>query len=422
MSSFRSQFKATPLAVIDAAEAEVEAIIGSSDSTYARFHELKHGDNRFRIYPAHPSQEKSYTFYELMSVVYLPRMVQKYDNNQPVTMDGNPVLEEKQRPVFNAKVHGNSKQDIVEAYIEGVKSWAKENIPSEAKRKEYLAPLSFEKGKSFGLSYDNSFIVYADKIVGDVRTFGRLQLKTSVKNQLNNLASMQDQSKGPISTDPFTDPDDGIAININYNKQATTSSQYYTVGLYMPLKPGSGGQITLYPLSDEHLERFMLFKPLRDEYRNVYTRTDFDHALKGLQLFDKKHGLNYFNTPEFVDLVTEYSQEWPVEGSNPQSYTPAPEQAAPVTRTSIPTPPPAPKAEPFTRKAEPTSQVNDGGTDDDLPFSKEEPTVQETVVSPPQEGPIVDQASGFVYPEGVTPDSREGKKLLMMHKLNLGKK
>ncbi|MBJ7436143.1 MAG: hypothetical protein JHC54_10505 [Acinetobacter sp.] len=64
------------------------------------------------------------------------------------------------------------------------------------------------------------------------------------------------------------------------------------------------------PVPDEWLNELSKQESLEAIYVNTYTRKDFETAVKGLQLFDKKHGYGVFENPKWVEILEEYSNQF----------------------------------------------------------------------------------------------------------------
>lgn len=337
----RNKFRPTPLTVMkekDRTDSEKAGI--KNNITVPDYHKIEHGKNFFRIYPAHPSTDgKIQTFFEMKSGAYLPMLLPKFEKGEMVMENGAPVLEERKKFVFNALVHGPDgvKKDLIQEYIALANKIAKEHFTDEKKRKEFLEPFQYKKNVvGSGLMIDNKWIVYCDKIEGEKRTLGRLEFGMAVRQALNDIIRREDDGESTINVDPFTDPDDGRAIVIDYNSKAERPQDYYSVGLYAPLVKGGGGQIKLFPLTDEDLEEFMKYEPLSKMFRNVYTRRDFDFALQGITYFDNKFSLGIVETEEFLAIAEEISSWYPETGTADQSVNDVDDRASKPVSTPAP--------------------------------------------------------------------------------------
>jgi len=290
MTVDRSKLKATPTQNIKSQESEVKNII-YNDGERTPYVKIKPGTNKLRIFPAHPGTS-SFTY--PYSRWWLPKMV-TYEKN------GEEVTEMKKRPVWNAKIHGNAKQDIVEEYVKFVTQLLTDTIDDEKELEDKLKDLTHWKK---GLKAKYEWIAYVNQYIGGKKHFGFWTYTPGIKKKLNELAITEDDADEPISVDPFTDPDDGKAIIVKYDPNAERAQDKYKVNIEF-----RGN----YALTDDEIEQFLKLKSLEEQFVNVYRRRDFDLAVEGLQLFDEQNNFGAFEHDEWLAIVEKLQQEWPAD-------------------------------------------------------------------------------------------------------------
>lgn len=290
-NDLRKQLKATPVSAIKKQEKEVNNTKYQNDREKDNWLKIENGSNKIRIFPAH---KESTTFYYPFSKWWLLREITK-------EVDGEEVVKIEKRPVWNAKIHGGSKKDIVEEFVKFTKNILREEITDDAEYKIAEEKLTHWKT---GLTCKHDWVCYANKYNGTSKDFGLLTFSNAVRNKINELAISDDSADNIISTDPFTDPDEGKAIVITYNEKETIPSNKYKATIEF-----RGN----YSLEDKEIEDFMKLESLAKKFTNVYKKRDFDLALQGLQLFDSENGYGIFELPEWLSIVEELQKEWPEE-------------------------------------------------------------------------------------------------------------
>ena len=293
--SLRKSFKATPIAQIKNQEENVKNSIYNSEG--AKYLSIDEGSNKFRIYPAHPDSK---SFIYPVSRWWLKREI-------TYNKDGKEVTEVVNKPVFNAKIHGNSGKDIVDEYLKFAKRKLAETIDDVDELEE-----AYEKFTHWqhGIRLNTQWAVYADKIKGDSSEFGLLTISNTIKNKLNELAITEDDDEEPITTDPFTDPDDGKAIIVKYDKNEQDAKNRYKVNIEYKKN---------YSLTDEQLETFSEQKSLASLYDNVYSKRDFDLAIECLKYFDTVNGYGFITDDEFIEIIEELSEQYPEQETEENS-------------------------------------------------------------------------------------------------------
>lgn len=318
--AFRNQFIPTPIATQQSQDEVAKQHQYGNNSGYTDILKILPGPNIFRIYPAHPDTDGSYS--QILKQVYLPIMKEERGPDKKVLINpktGQPLMKEGMKSVFDSRLHGATKKDIVDEYCKFAASMANEMFPGDqVKQKQYLMPVTgspFQAGgnQEFkGIQYQVSYIAYAEKILpGDKREFGRLQYKNAVRKRFLDLSFIESTSS-PLGYDPFSGPDDGRAVCVTFDK-GQQPADMYKVDFYAPMIPGTNGQIQLFPISDESLEAFMKLKSLFELYVGSYKRSDFEIALDALSYFDNKYGFKIFEEPAFISVVEELNEYYPQE-------------------------------------------------------------------------------------------------------------
>lgn len=274
----RSKFKSTNIDTLKQQEEEISSKVrrGGGGKDWLS---IDNGANKFRIFPGHPDTS---SFIYPRTVHWLPR---KWKDG-----DGNEKIDNK--PVFNARVHGNLEKDIVEEYYK----FAVEKLTNEYDNEDNLQErIDIMTHWKTGILSRTEWVCYAKKMSGNSSSYGLLQITNGVKEKLNEIAITEDPDE-VIETDPFTDPDNGKAIIITKNKDAEDPKDYYKVTLEFR------GD---YSLSDDELEWLLENESLESMYVGSYTRRDFELQLEGLEIYDNKHEFGLFSDPAWIDIVEE---------------------------------------------------------------------------------------------------------------------
>lgn len=311
----RSKFKATPLNKLEEQDKE-QSEKRNFGFDGVKFLSCETGDNLIRIYPCHPDGPGE-SFAEPKTVNFLEVRVPKKENGKVI--DGE--FETKNKPIFNAKVHGNYEKDLVEEYISFAKTVVIPELYPEKKDRDlaWNKVIGYKSGNKFvpGIKPIDTWCMYAEKYGGKNSGFGILEVKRSVVNKLREEAAKLIGSDQTVMPDPYTDPDEGVRAIITYNPDEELIENYYKVRLEMK-KEGLNFSLVPTPLSDEELESFMKLDSLHKKYRNAYKRSDFEYQLEGLKRFDEKIGLQVFAYDAWLDICEEISNMIPEdEPENP---------------------------------------------------------------------------------------------------------
>lgn len=245
---------------------------------------INNGINYFRFFPP-KLEEKRSNFFVVKGVHWLPFLK---DDEDYVN-----------KPIFNARIHSNRERDLIETYISFVKEQVR-SITDSSERERILAIFKSYKTNP-GMSL--SFIAYATEYKKDDKGYrkrGELEFKTSVKDGIISFFDeIEEESDGPISLDPITDPEDGLVIKIKYNKDARKSSDYYNT---------TATKIEL-PMTEEDFDWLEAQESLEEKYGNAYAYSDFELALSGLENFEEKFDLDFLEMEEFEEVIAELKEE-----------------------------------------------------------------------------------------------------------------
>lgn len=278
MTNLRSQLKATSIKQLQKQVDAENEMVGTGSST--EYLNLEDGKTiKIRIFPAHPGQEE---FYVAKKCYWLTFNTDDGDTRRGTVLD--------------SKVHGGTKWDVVEEYVK----WAKKHIGNDAEKLEALVG---NGPKSNSLNPQYSWLCYADRVNGDNQLKAKLwEFKKMVRDAMNKLAFSEDEDE-VIEVDPFTDPDEGLPINVTYRKNPNKKKgeNYYEVAF--PKK------VSARPLTDEEIEYFMTLKPL-SEVIYKYGMRDFERALEGLQNFDEDNEIGLFDDDDWLEHLEEIKAQY----------------------------------------------------------------------------------------------------------------
>ena len=306
-NSLRSQLKATSIKRLQKQIDADNEMVGTGSST--EYLNLEDGKTiKIRIFPGHPGQED---FYIAKKCYWLGFR----------TDDG----EERRGTVLDSKVHGGTKYDVVEEYVK----YAKKFIGNDADKLEALVGTG---PKSNSLNPQYSWLCYADRVNGDDQLRAKLwEFKKMVRDAMNKLAFSEDEDE-VIEVDPFTDPDEGLPINVTYRKNPNKKKgeNYYEVAF--PKK------VSARPLTDEEIEYFMSLKPL-SEVIGKYGMRDFERALEGLQNFDEDNEIGLFEDDAWLEHLEEIKAQYDADDEEDE----APKKKTAPKKTAVKKTAPAPE-------------------------------------------------------------------------------
>jgi hypothetical protein len=298
----RSKFKAAPISAMKKLDGDLGQRRGYANYERVGYHIIDDGDNKFRIYPAHPDCPDG-VFWHPKSTAFLSLETELRDK------DGEPTgeTEIKRRPVYTSDVHGPpdlSGKDLIKMYIEFAKIQFEKMFETEEEQKT-AADIMYNWRT--GISPKLTWIMYADKYdTKGQKSLAFLELGNGVKKKVNDLASEMDTGDSPIAVDPFTDPEDGIALIIT--KQGEKLATSYKVDFDKTKKGKFNVELNPTPLTDEDLEKFLKFEPLHKRYKNNFRRKDFELQKEGLMRFDTENEFFFFENEEWIGIVEDMQE------------------------------------------------------------------------------------------------------------------
>lgn len=325
-NSLRSQLKATSIKRLQKQIDADNEMVGTGSST--EYLNLEDGKTiKIRIFPGHPGQED---FYVAKKCYWLSFR----------TDDG----ETRRGTVLDSKVHGGTKWDVVEEYVK----YARKFIGNDADKLEALVGSG---PKSNSLNPQFTWLCYADRVNGDDQLRAKIwEFKKMVRDAMNKLAFSEDEDE-VIEVDPFTDPDEGLPINVTYRKNPNKKKGENFYEVAFPKK------VSARPLTDEEIEYFMGLKPL-SEVVNKYGMRDFERALEGLQNFDEDNEIGMFDDEAWLEHLEEIKAQY--DADEDEDDTPKKKTAAKKTTVK--------KASPA-----PEEDEEDDEEDDDAEEEEDEP-------------------------------------------------
>jgi hypothetical protein len=240
-------------------------------------HKLETGINKFRFYPAHKGEP---SFFKMYGSHW-----GKIDGD-----GGEPVS----RKVPDGKMHGGLSADPIEAYILLCQQTLDGADEVDVKK---LAALTNNKS---GLQCKIKWAAWADKLVDGKPVFDLFEFTKTVREAIRK-ESIIDDAEEAIEVDPFTDPDDGKMMIIDYNGAAKKANQYYK-GIRLAKAPT--------PLTDEQVEHFVTkVKPLSQLTQFTYTEKNFETALEIVKYFDETEEVNLFDSDEYQEIIAKLRKE-----------------------------------------------------------------------------------------------------------------
>lgn len=293
MAFDRSKYKAATVSANKEAAQAAAAFTGSSKGS--DFFSIQEGVNIFRMLPPHPKDGERGVSIQPLCKTWMEVMVQQKDSEGNLTGQS----ERLKRPLYNSRMHGGTKKDLIEEYITFATAHVNAEIKDVAEAKRRLAPIygarvsgKWIPGIRYGVSYA-MYVLQGEKI-------GRLEVFSNIRDRLEEL-NIDDELGKPLSTDIFSDPNEGVSFIIT----KSGSDVVVAKRTYSP-KHGTYDQWReKEKVSDEALEQFESMPSLMELYTGVYGRSEFERALEALQYFDTKHGYGVFSQEAWLDIVEE---------------------------------------------------------------------------------------------------------------------
>jgi len=294
MAFDRNKYKPAATADLKSKEEEVNDKIFSGGMNFIKFLSVKTGTNKLRIFPAHTGT-KGNIWIQPKTTSWLPQEIEEKDE------DGKKSKKIARRPIFNSRIHGGTRKDLVEEYITFVINQQKEKFGDDKEGLEKaIKPILNWK---VGIKPQTTWVAYVKRVLMDgTAEYGRFEFTIGTKNQLNAIAATEDEDEA-ITTDPFTHPDDGKMVKLVYDPEKKGGDKYAATIMYK----------TDAPLSDEELQDFEndKIRSLEELYVNSFQRSDFGKQLTGLEIFDNENGYEAFTHDDWLDIVEEIDKYYP---------------------------------------------------------------------------------------------------------------
>jgi hypothetical protein len=306
----RSKWKAAKLSS-NLAEKENSKRVFQSYTASTDFHRIEDGTNTFRLLPPHSPEDPSWV---MKAVYWLPAL--KDERNEQGELTGTTVR--GRYPIFDSRIHGGTRQDLVDEFIKLARGFAYKKAPKE-EAKQLLYPITGYRDKrgtwNPGISVSRSFIAYATK--GEIKpeNIGLLEVYQADHDKLEELNFLIGDTAGePITVDLLSDPDEGVCFKIirQFNKEANKWDRIVKRDEFIPPRGLRGEALgrameewqESQKIPDEVLEKLGTMKPLREIFVNAYKYRDFQRALEALKYFDEETlKLGVFESEEFQEIV-----------------------------------------------------------------------------------------------------------------------
>ncbi|MBK5194271.1 MAG: hypothetical protein JJE07_13930 [Flavobacteriaceae bacterium] len=316
----RSKFKGSKLSKIretkeDAKKKDIQLLGGNRR---AQFIKIEDGRNELRIMPAHnPETEPPYR----------PMRTSTLECELPEIKDGEETgkMIFQNRKIFIATQHGNENlralgKDPVELYVSYVKTLS-EGIEGKKERETFLQPITgfkSPKGWVWGILPSTNFVAYAlkDNLLGRWEIWGNW-----IKTMDKITAAIEEEEESILDYDPFSDVDEGYPLVVK--KEKNDKGKYeYTLDKLNPKKRQTWEEFCEENrVTEAQLNELLSKESLTELYVDCYYDTDFDMAVNGLQLFDKKEKFGIFENDEFLDELEEIQKICPVREKEEKEET-----------------------------------------------------------------------------------------------------
>jgi hypothetical protein len=306
----RSQFKGAKLSTLKETKEQADEknvrLLGGGQSSRSNFLDMNEGRNVFRIMPPHNQKDSAYQ----------PCRTATLECELPEMKDGKETgkTEEKRKKIFIATVHGNEKlralkKDPIELYIKYVSELAA-SCQDKDERQKFLAPITGYRGKDtkwvWGIMPSTSYVCYARD---SSKKLGRLELWDKWTKEMDKItAKIEEEETEPLDRDPFSNPDEGYPLIVDKDKNEKGKFEHI-IDRVTPKKRQSWDDFCEEnKVTDDQLKELMEKESLKELYVDVYTTRDFDLALNGLHIFDKKYKYGIFDNDEFVKELKEIQE------------------------------------------------------------------------------------------------------------------
>lgn len=241
---------------------------------------------------------------------YISRKVVKLPIECPIyDKDGKDAgkKEVRQKDVFTSDVHSDKMggKDAVMIYIDFVYALANDIQDSDEKKK-FLAPITgyFNRQKQWvwGVSPNLNYVCYV--YVED--EIHRFDVRPQWWKKMKSI-SLERSNDNVINIDIFSDCDEGYPLIINTTLNEKGKSQFdISCGLPDASKRESWDDFFLRTrVPDNILQELEELPSLEDQYKDVFSRKDWDMQIEGLERFDKQNGFEIFQNDEFLNALEE---------------------------------------------------------------------------------------------------------------------
>lgn len=241
---------------------------------------------------------------------YISRKVVKLPIECPIyDKDGKDTgkKEVRQKDVFTSDVHSDKMggKDAVMIYIDFVYALANDIQDSDEKKK-FLAPITgyFNRQKQWvwGVSPNLNYVCYV--YVED--EIHRFDVRPQWWKKMKNI-SLERSNDNVINIDIFSDCDEGYPLIINTTLNEKGKLQFdISCGLPDASKRESWDDFFLRTrVPDNILQELEELPSLEDQYKDVFSRKDWDMQIEGLERFDKQNGFEIFQNDEFLNTLEE---------------------------------------------------------------------------------------------------------------------
>lgn len=274
---------------------------------------------------------------------YISRKVVKLPIECPIyDKDGKDTgkKEVRQKDVFTSDVHSDKMngKDAVMIYIDFVYALANDIQDSDEKKK-FLAPITgyFNRQKQWvwGISPNLNYVCYI--YVED--EIHRFDVRPQWWKKMKNI-SLERSNDNIINIDIFSDCDEGYPLIINTTLNEKGKSQFdISCGLPDAFKRESWDDFFLRTrVPDNILQELEELPSLEDQYKDVFSRKDWDMQIEGLERFDKQNGFEIFQNDEFLNALEELEKLVPEDDEVKQvAKIPSKKEEKQPKQTSTPT-------------------------------------------------------------------------------------
>jgi hypothetical protein len=232
---------------------------------------------------------------------------------------GDGYTQKFNKRLFVATVHGKEGQqrDLIEEYIKFVVKSVDEEVGDRDESRKRLAPIfgAMVNNKwNPGINPSTNFVFYGWN--WDEKTFHKIEIYGSQMDRIEELYLQFDSEDEPLATDPFSDPETGVGIEINKVKNEKGKWEYKIE--VVPFNQATAKKFGTYEkftesfkLSEEQLKQLKDVKSIEEVAGpGLFRKKDFELQLNGLFLFDEEHGYNAFQNDEFMDIVEQIGAQY----------------------------------------------------------------------------------------------------------------